>query len=111
MEKEEFSLAEPIKAVLRNHNVSQKELAERLGKSYIGIRQMIARDMRISSLFAIADAIGCSPKEFFETDEPQDLLTPTASVKVDDDGSYIFQCPHCGHKTKFRRTVAFTEEK
>ena len=111
MDRENFSFAEPIKAVLRKHGINQKELAEKIGLSYVGTKQMIARDMRISSLFAIADAIGCSPKEFFETDDSEDLLTPTASVKVDDDGSYIFQCPHCGHKTKFRRTVAFTEEK
>lgn len=111
MDREDFSFAEPIKAVLRKHGMNQKELAEKLGLSYVGTKMMIARNMRISSLFAIADAIGCSPKEFFETGDSQDLFTPTANVEVSDDGSYVFQCPHCGHKTKFRRTVAFTEEK
>lgn len=109
MDKDEFSFAEPIKAVLRSHGISQKELADKLGKSYVGVKQMIARDMRVSSLFAIADTIGCSPKEFFDIDEKKDLFNSAAGVEIDSEGNYIFHCPHCGKETKYKRNVSFTE--
>lgn len=107
--KEKFSMAEEIKAVLKKHGINQKQLAERLGRSYVGTKMLIARDMHLSSLVAIANAIGCPVKEFFEVGETGNELKPVAKVTIEDDGSYVFQCPHCGHETRFKRHTTFTE--
>jgi transcriptional regulator with XRE-family HTH domain len=75
-----------IKDVLKKYGLSQIDLADRLGINRVSVSRLLSdnNDMRISTLCKMADAIGCSPAEFF-TDKPT----------ANDDATHIV-CPHCG---------------
>jgi transcriptional regulator with XRE-family HTH domain len=79
-----------IKDVLKKYGLSQIDLADRLGINRVSVSRLLSdnNDMRISTLCKMADAIGCSPAEFF-TDKPT----------ANDDAAHIV-CPHCGKPIK-----------
>lgn len=75
-----------IKDVLKKYGLSQIDLADRLGINRVSVSRLLSdnNDMRVSTLCKMADAIGCSPAEFFTDD------------KVNNDDAAHIVCPHCG---------------
>ena len=77
-----------IKEVLKEHGITQVELAEKLGINRVNLSNMLSEknDMRVSTLLKLADAIGCKPQEFFGEVSDEDFESSSAKLK----------CPHCG---------------
>lgn len=63
-----------IKDVARAHGMTLKDVAERMGKNYVSFKQAVSYNMTIATMESIAEAIGCSPAEFFPI---QDNVEPT----------------------------------
>lgn len=76
-----------FKEVLSKYGITQIELANRLGINRVSVSRLFKEDndMRTSTLYKIADAIGCDVTEFFKED--------TTEAKPQ---SGIIKCPHCG---------------
>lgn len=74
-----------IKEVLKEYNITQIELAERLGINRVSVSRLLSdsNDMRLSTLQKIADAIGCEVCELI-SEGRKDVPSPT------------IVCPHCG---------------
>lgn len=69
-----------IKELLRERNMTQVDLANKLGVTKITLSQNIARNnFTLSKLEEIAAALECRVIDLF-------------------DNSYEVECPHCGHK-------------
>lgn len=69
-----------IKELLTERNMTQVELAEKLGIAPLSLNQALYRNnFSLSKLEEIADAIGCRVIDLF-------------------DNSYEIDCPQCGHK-------------
>lgn len=69
-----------IKEVLRERNMTQVELADKLGIAPLSLNQAMYRNnFSLGKLEEIADAIGCRVIDLF-------------------DNSYEIECPQCGHK-------------
>lgn len=69
-----------IKELLTERNMTQVELAEKLGIAPLSLNQAMYRNnFSLAKLEEIADAIGCRVIDLF-------------------DNSYEVECPHCGHK-------------
>lgn len=69
-----------IKELLRERNMTQVDLANKLGVTKITLSQSLTRNnWTLGKLEEIADAIGCRVIDLF-------------------DNSYEISCPHCGHK-------------
>lgn len=75
---------EQIISTLKRHNITQRQLAERMGISRQALDYSLNSDMRASTLERIADAIGCSVGELFG------------------EHSADCRCPHCGHSIKIK---------
>ena len=74
-----------IKDVLKKYGITQIALAERLGINRVSLNATLNNpNIKLSTLYKIADAIGCDVTEFFA---PAD----TAEHNV-------ITCPHCGEK-------------
>ncbi|MDO5509534.1 MAG: helix-turn-helix transcriptional regulator [Weeksellaceae bacterium] len=63
-------LADRIKSIIRRKNTTSKAVAEQLGISTVYFSRMINGNPRVSSLQAVADALGCELGDFFVTSEP-----------------------------------------
>lgn len=70
-----------IKEICKERNLTQKELAEKIGISAVGLAKALAGNTTVGTLDKIASALGVSVVELFEA--------PKA------DGTTI-TCPHCG---------------
>lgn len=70
-----------IKEICKERNLTQKELAEKIGISAVGLAKALAGNTTVGTLDKIASALGVSVAELFEA--------PKA------DGTTI-TCPHCG---------------
>ena len=71
-----------IKEILKERNLTQRDLAERMSVSLSAVKQMVNADsMTTITLERIATAIGCEVWEFFTPSIPS---VPTHT------------CPHCG---------------
>lgn len=69
-----------IKELLREKNITQAELAERLGINRMSLNQSIHRNnWTLGKLEEIAAALDCRVIDLF-------------------DNSYEIECPNCGHK-------------
>lgn len=74
-----------IKSVAKAHGYTMVQVAERMGISKGGLSQSINGNPTITSLRAVAKAIGCEVGDFFK-----DEMTQTES------SAPILRCPHCG---------------
>ncbi len=72
------------KKALAKYGWSQRALAEKLNVSVGTISSLVRGNPNIAQLKVLADAMGCSFFEFFETPEPGEGLS---------DGD--FRCPRC----------------
>ena len=70
-----------IKEICKERKFTQKELAEKIGISAVGLAKALAGNTTVGTLDKIASALGVSVAELFEA--------PKA------DGTTIV-CPHCG---------------
>lgn len=69
-----------IKAVIKEHGLTIKEVAERMGITRVALMQSLQRGTFTSrTLQRIADAIGCEVAEFYK-----DKTTLHAYIKIDD---------------------------
>lgn len=73
-----------IKRVIKQHNLTSKEVANRMGITHIGLSQHINGNPSVAVLERIANAIGCNVSEFF----------------TDSETSASIICPHCGKPLK-----------
>ena len=81
-----------IKDVLKKYGITQIALAERLGINRVSLNATLNNpNIKLSTLYKIADAIGCDVTEFFA---PAD----TAEHNV-------ITCPHCGEKLVINLSV------
>lgn len=103
-----------LKRVFRTHNVTQKEIAQRLNINPVSLSITLhnADNIKLSTLRRIADAVPCNIVEFFadEASEPVHTTSPTdcintrthnvadrpsvASVRPSVPTASII-CPHC----------------
>lgn len=70
-----------IKEICKAKGITQKELAEKIGISAVGLAKALAGNTTIGTLDKIASALGVSVAELFEAPAP-DVVT--------------IKCPHCG---------------
>lgn len=70
-----------IKEICKAKGITQKELAEKIGISAVGLAKALAGNTTIGTLDKIASALGVSVAQLFEA-PAQDAATIT--------------CPHCG---------------
>lgn len=70
-----------IKEICKERNLTQKELAEKIGISAVGLAKALAGNTTVGTLDKIASALGVSVAELFEAPKT--------------DGTTI-TCPHCG---------------
>lgn len=70
-----------IKEICKERNLTQKELAEKIGISAVGLAKALAGNTTVGTLDKIASALGVSVAELFEAPKA-DRATIT--------------CPHCG---------------
>ena len=63
------ALAAKIKAVLSEKNMTQNDLAEKLGIYRVSVSRLLSEgnDLRVTTLQKIADAIGCQVSDFFSS--------------------------------------------
>ena len=79
-----------IKSVAKAHGFTMVQVAERMGISKGGLSQSINGNPTITSLRAVARAIGCEVGDFFK-----DEMTETESLP-------LVKCPHCGKPLKVK---------
>ena len=82
-----------IKEVIKNHGLTSKAVAERMGITPIGLSQHINGNPSAEVLERIAGAIGCNAAEFFQ--KPS---------------SGNFTCPSCGASLKLTAEITAKEE-
>lgn len=70
-----------IKEICKAKGITQKELAEKIGISAVGLAKALAGNTTIGTLDKIASALGVSVAELFEA--------PAHDAAV-------ITCPHCG---------------
>ncbi len=70
-----------IKEICKERNLTQKELAEKIGISAVGLAKALAGNTTVGTLDKIASALGVSVADLFEAPKT--------------DGTTI-TCPHCG---------------
>ncbi len=73
-----------IKKAIKEHGLTSKEVAERMGMTAINLSYHINGNPTVGVLQRIADAIGCDIIELFDRKE-------TTAV-----------CPHCGKEIKIK---------
>lgn len=78
-----------IKSVAKAHGYTLVQVAQKMGISKGGLSQSINGNPTITSLRAVADAIGCKVGDFF-TDE----------MTEERESAPVLRCPHCGKELK-----------
>lgn len=74
-----------IKELLKERNMTQKELAQKIGVSAVSLNRYLTGNTSVSSLEKIAEALGVEISELFvhrNTEEANSTIV----------------CPHCGNK-------------
>lgn len=84
-----------IKEALKKRELTQIDLAERLGINRVSLSRLLSdkNDMRVSTIKKLADAIGCDVAEFF-------IPQPTNA------DHNVITCPHCGAKLVINLSVS-----
>lgn len=77
-----------LKEVLSEKGITQKELAERLGITVVGMSKIATGNPTVETLEKIANALGIEVWELFKATE--------------DKCSGEMECPHCGKPLKIR---------
>lgn len=77
-----------IKELLKERNMTQKELSRRIGVSAVTLNRYMTGNPSVSSLEKIAEALDVEISELFVHRKPVET------------GS-IITCPHCGNKFHF----------
>lgn len=75
-----------IKELIKEKGYTQKEFAERLGMTAVGLAQIVAGKPSYTTLEKIADALSVEVWELLVSKEEVTGKTGTASLS----------CPHCG---------------
>lgn len=75
-----------IKELIKEKGYTQKEFAERLGMTAVGLAQIVAGKPSYTTLEKIADALSVEVWELLVSKEEVTGKTSTASLS----------CPHCG---------------
>lgn len=70
-----------IKEICKKKGITQKDLAQKIGISPVGLAKALAGNTTIGTLDKIASSLGVSVAELFEAPSPD-----TATIN----------CPHCG---------------
>ena len=70
-----------IKEICKEKGITQKELAEKIGISAVGLAKALAGNTTIGTLDKIASALGVPVSELFEAPKS---------------GEAVITCPHCG---------------
>ena len=81
-----------LKEVLSEKGITQKELAEKLGISVVGMSKIATGNPTVETLQKIADALNVGLWELFISKEEINQDSHEAECK----------CPHCGHSLKIR---------
>ena len=82
-----------IKDVLKKYGITQIALAERLGINRVSLNATLNNpNIKLSTLYKIADAIGCDVTEFFAPADTAEHSTIT--------------CPHCGEKIVINLSIS-----
>lgn len=73
-----------IKRVMKEHGVSGKDLAERLGVTTVTVSNHLNGNPSVEVLERIAAAIGCKVGDFFESSKDNTIICPNcgATLKV-----------------------------
>ena len=74
-----------IKEIIKEKGYTQKEFAEKLGISTVGLAQIIAGKPSYTTMEKIASALGV---------EVWELLVSKEEITNKDEASFV--CPHCG---------------
>lgn len=74
-----------IKEICKERNLTQKELAEKIGISAVGLAKALAGNTTVGTLEKIAIALGVSVAELFDTPKKG-----------------VITCPHCGKELKIK---------
>lgn len=82
-----MDIQKKIKLLLAANGITQGELAKRLNISQAAVSSRISRNITVSSLIEILDALNTTPEEFFQ--EQRSNKTTAATI-----------CPHCGKPIK-----------
>lgn len=87
-----------IKVILKEKGIKQKELANKVGISYQGLKDALSRNQfSISRLEDIASALGV---EFYELFVDKNDILKQASEEEEKSDKFI--CPHCGRPLKVK---------
>lgn len=73
-----------IPVVMKRKGITRAELSERLGVSVAAVQSYLSKDLRLSTLLKIADALGVHPAELLPQQD-----TP-------DSTKHATTCPCCG---------------
>ena len=73
-----------IPVVMKRKGITRAELSERLGVSVAAVQSYLSKDLRLSTLLKIADALGVHPAELLPQQDTSD------STK------HAVTCPCCG---------------
>ena len=73
-----------IPVVMKRKGITRAELSERLGVSVAAVQSYLSKDLRLSTLLKIADALGVHPAELLPQQD-----TP-------DSTKHATKCPCCG---------------
>lgn len=80
-----------IKSVAKAHGYTMVQVAERMGISKGGLSQSINGNPTITSLRAVAKAIGCEVGDFFKDEMTEEK-----------ESSPVMRCPQCGKELKIK---------
>ncbi len=78
-----------IKKVVKNHNMTMKQVAEGVGVTQQAISQMLTGKVSLERLKDIARVVGCSVSELV-ADTDEEVQEPSTTIV----------CPHCGKELK-----------
>lgn len=79
-----------LKEILSEKGITQKELAEKMGISVVGMSKIATGNPTVETLGKIADALDIQIWELFK--DPTDNNSECIEGK----------CPHCGHPLKIK---------
>ncbi len=80
-----------IKSVAKAHGYTLVQVAQKMGITKGGLSQSINGNPTITSLRAVADAIGCKVGDFFADERTEEK-----------ESSPVLRCPHCGKELKIK---------
>ena len=103
-----------IKSVLKKYGVTTYELAERMKIKQPSVMQYVNGNPTAKKLEDLAQAIGCSPAEFFAdwNADGQVAAQEQPSAKTEEQTTPgVFVCPHCGAGVSFNTFIVVEPKK